>query len=201
MSKRKDKEIWSENIFGDISEEESNKYDNFHSRELIIIMCSIFDAALEEMISLRLLNDEKKIIDEFFDSECNSFSFKIKLAYLLGLIRLQEYETINIIRKMRNEFAHKVNVTFNSKTIQKLMIDLFKTSKSYNDLKLHGLEDQIILEEKALLSNYNNYFHAESMLRIILVDYQFCFFTRMKTIRKFEKCVSHYKVSELDPNE
>ena len=51
-----------------------------------------------------------------FNAPIGTFSARIKATYSLGLIQQNEYEELNIIRKVRNEFAHswkKVSFTDN----------------------------------------------------------------------------------------
>jgi DNA-binding MltR family transcriptional regulator len=41
-----------------------------------------------------------------FNAPLGTFSARTKAAYVMGLIERKEYEEINIIRKIRNEFGH-----------------------------------------------------------------------------------------------
>lgn len=66
-----------------------------------IIICSFVN---KSSIADDLVGTEKKI-----DRPLSSFSSRIKLAYCLGLINKQVYDDLEIIRRIRNRFAHKLH--------------------------------------------------------------------------------------------
>ncbi len=74
-------------------------------RGAAIIGASLLDKRLEKAIRVHLLDN--KVTDELFKSQVlGSFSAKIDLAYSLGLYGKKSYDDLNLIRRIRNEFAH-----------------------------------------------------------------------------------------------
>ncbi len=77
-------------------------------RSAAINGCAIVDSALVKAISSRFVED-----DDFFESlfysqtaPLQSFSSRIKIGYAIGLYGPQFRNTLNIIRNVRNAFAH-----------------------------------------------------------------------------------------------
>jgi hypothetical protein len=86
-----------------------------HGRELVIVVCSVLDIALAELLSLRLVDDTN--VQESFlgtnlagDAPCASFVARIKLAYLVGLLRNVEKNAYLELARLRNVMAHRVRV-------------------------------------------------------------------------------------------
>jgi mannitol operon repressor len=53
-----------------------------------------------------------------------TFSGKIAAAHALNLISDQEFRELNIIRRVRNEFAHEINVSFERQTVKSRVQEL-----------------------------------------------------------------------------
>lgn len=72
-----------------------------------LIGAAFIDNVLESMFRAYFA-DDRKIVDELLNSNdlIGNLAVKGKLAYCLGLIGKENYEDINVIRKIRNEFAH-----------------------------------------------------------------------------------------------
>jgi mannitol operon repressor len=83
-------------------------------RAAVIVGASFLDAHLRKLIANFLIADKKEI-DEFLGSDGNAerplstFSARIRGAYCLGLISKDEYHDLNIVRKIRNKFAHRLH--------------------------------------------------------------------------------------------
>lgn len=62
---------------------------------------------------------EKYIIGNSLTTAIDTFSKKIRLAYGLGLLREEEYNDLEIIRDIRNDFAHKLHgLSFETQSIK-----------------------------------------------------------------------------------
>lgn len=92
-------------------------FENFQNespRAAIIMGAAFLDAQLRELIA-NFLIDEKNVVEELLGNDdkgerpLSSFSSRTKTAYCLGLISRDEYEDLNIIRKIRNRFAHRLH--------------------------------------------------------------------------------------------
>ncbi|MFC1508628.1 MltR family transcriptional regulator [Candidatus Omnitrophota bacterium] len=118
-------------------------------RAAVILSSAFLDSLLRDLICSFMIDNSKKV-DELLGSEKNpytplsTFSSRIKTAYCLGLISKNEYDDLNIIRKIRNKFAHVMHgYTFEereiiswctrfklqkySKVIIRILINLIKT--------------------------------------------------------------------------
>ncbi len=55
-----------------------------------------------------------------------TFSGKIAAAHALNLISDQEFKELNIIRRIRNDFAHEANVSFESQSVKSRVRELWQ---------------------------------------------------------------------------
>lgn len=124
-------------------------------RVTALIGASVLEKRIESLL-LRFIIPDGKIIDEIFNplGPLNSFSSKIKMAYVIGLISKKDYNNLIKIKNIRNQFAHELfNCNFNEDKIQKLIMSLSHPPpeiKESNDPKMifcrtvHFLEYVII---------------------------------------------------------
>jgi len=73
------------------------------------------------------LRQDKPILDEMFNSygPLSSFSTKIKLAYLIGVISEETASDLDYIRKIRNKFAHRTEIdSFSSPPVKDWAMNL-----------------------------------------------------------------------------
>lgn len=83
-------------------------------RAAVIIAGAFLDAQLRNLLSKYFI-DDSKIVNELLGTENNadcplsSFSSRIKAAYCLGLLSKGLYDDLNMIKKIRNKFAHKMH--------------------------------------------------------------------------------------------
>ena len=91
-----------------IVEEEINVKSD---RALVITIASILDTQLEKLLKEFMIQDNK-IDENIFNQNAplSNFSSKISMCYYLGLISKYEYNTLNIIRKIRNKLAHEIEI-------------------------------------------------------------------------------------------
>lgn len=77
-------------------------------RGCALIIASNLDNRLSELINSFFINIGEKQKKEIFDGNgcLSSFSSKINICHALGLIPKNEFDDLNIIRKIRNDFAH-----------------------------------------------------------------------------------------------
>ena len=89
------------------------------ARGMVLVMASLIDIRLETL--LRSILDDcqatKKLFDEA-NAPLSSFNSKINLTRSLRLIREDEFRNLNIVRKIRNDFAHKVNCSFEDRAVR-----------------------------------------------------------------------------------
>ena len=106
----------------------------------VIICSSVIDLILKELIEKRLVNDSKGRTEELFDDSngpFNTFSNKIKYCYYSGIISKEIRDELNIIRKIRNKFAHSIlSLTFSDEDTKQLInsMSLFRNTNPPEDL-------------------------------------------------------------------
>jgi DNA-binding MltR family transcriptional regulator len=91
-------------------------------RATAILLGAELDDILQQILSKRLLPPKSKsarLLEQ--DSPMGSFSARIELAYRLGLINPLVHGELHLIRKIRNEFAHKkAGFSFKTQAISQL---------------------------------------------------------------------------------
>lgn len=104
-----DNGIW--NIDGENEDFLIENLNNDSDRAVALIAATILENRLERIILDRFI-DDKKIVKKIteFQGLMGSFSAKIDLSYMLGIYSKPAYNEMNIIRRIRNEFAHDLSV-------------------------------------------------------------------------------------------
>jgi len=95
-------------------------------RGAVLISGAILEERLSDILHAFLLDHRTSV--ELLDGSnapLGTFSSKINACYSLGLIQKNEFEELNTIRKIRNEFAHKWdNLDFATSKIKDLTMNL-----------------------------------------------------------------------------
>ncbi len=81
-------------------------------RGCVIFSASLLDDDLETLLRAHCLKDAnvaKKVVDPLFHvyAPFSTFSAKIQVSYAMGLIDKGLYTTLDLIRRIRNDFAHE----------------------------------------------------------------------------------------------
>lgn len=87
-------------------------------RGKVLISTGFMEQVLKEILSAFLI--ENKVAEELFEggnAPLGTFSARAKLAFTLGLISEKEFQDLDLIRKIRNEFAHNVKASFDDPAI------------------------------------------------------------------------------------
>src|SRR5262245_34620919 len=87
-------------------------------RALGIIAATLVEIHLTELlkrsqISEKTTSSRATVKQTMFNSECplGSFSAKIRLAYLMGMISEEAYKNLVTMKEIRNRFAHRLNIS------------------------------------------------------------------------------------------
>lgn len=91
--------------FLDVSNNESD-------RGKVLVAAAQIDGMLEDIVRAFLIDGKQS--DALFygpNAPCSSMFNKANIARALGLISANEFEDIDIVRRIRNEFAHSVHRT------------------------------------------------------------------------------------------
>lgn len=87
-------------------------------RGKVLISTGFMEQVLKEILCAFLM--ENKVAEELFEggnAPLGTFSARTKLAFTLGLISEKEFQDLDLIRKIRNEFAHNVKASFDDPAI------------------------------------------------------------------------------------
>ena len=106
--------------------------DKDSDRAVVIVATAMVDDALKEILKRKLLpaKDKEYCIVSSPSSPLGSFSSRINACFQLGSISSNMHRDLHILRKLRNEFAHKpFDLNFNSASVKSRVIELDKISK------------------------------------------------------------------------
>lgn len=79
-----------------------------HDDRSLILTISAFAEDTLELLLLNYLREPKqaKELVSGFNAPLGTFSARIKAAFVLGLMQEDDYKTLELLRKIRNKFAH-----------------------------------------------------------------------------------------------
>jgi hypothetical protein len=107
-------------------------------RGAVILTASRLDYILGEMLQRFLVpSKHSQTLFKGESAPLSSFSARIKMAYALGLISEPEYKNCDIIRKIRNDFAHKFELrfSFEDRRVKDLCGNFIALAPSSNEFK------------------------------------------------------------------
>ena len=103
---------------------------------IAIVSAAYIDDCLKNLFSLHIDKSSRKIFDEIFDfnGPLGTLSSRINLAFGLSFISKETHQSLNSIRKIRNEFAHSpYGVSFNTEEIKNNIIGIDVNHKRFID--------------------------------------------------------------------
>ncbi len=108
------------------SEELYDKLSEESDRGLVLQTASLMDFLFNRLFNKFLILDKehKRIFEKGSFGPLDSLSKKIMLAYSLGFIDKKHYDSLNYIRRIRNEFAHHFFKDFSDDKIADLCSNL-----------------------------------------------------------------------------
>jgi len=90
-----------------------NEFQKESDRGASILAASMLDQKLKTILEDFLIECKAtKLLLEGFNAPIGTFSSRQHLAFSIGLISEYEYNDCEIVRKIRNEFAHKFELEF-----------------------------------------------------------------------------------------
>jgi len=89
----------------DVISENIAAYRGMNDRASVIVGVSTLEVVLEKLISALVLQDNSATLFES-GGPCSTLSNKVSIAFSLGLIHRDERSDLNVLRWIRNKFAH-----------------------------------------------------------------------------------------------
>lgn len=117
--------------------EYSKQFDHESERGTVIVSAALMDEALEYLIKAKLVPSPEKEDDLFVGAYAplGNFSAKIDFSYRLGLVALSTRNSLHLIRRLRNDFAHSsLNLSFESDKVKSRVRELFKLNSYLLDV-------------------------------------------------------------------
>jgi len=122
MSDEEIREMVAE-AFGDKFQKESDEIRKELSSESprasVLVGAAWIDEYLFDYIETALPDDEK--LKQVFLSPLRYFGHRIKVAHKLGIIGDNERATLDVIKDIRNKFAHRTSVSFEDEDVVQLI--------------------------------------------------------------------------------
>ena len=135
-------------------------------RGAVLISLSMLDDQLRQIIHAFLLDQPRtKPLLEGFNAPLGTLSARALAAVSLGLISEDEYADLDLLRKVRNEFAHNVHVSFEDQRVRDLCKRLMHAAHDYGDVVV-GSRGQFTSAAVALISNLTNRPHYVGLERL-----------------------------------
>jgi len=106
-----------------------------------------------------------------FNAPLGSFASRIAAAFGLGLLSQQEHRECELIRKVRNEFAHQIKVSFKTDKVVSLCAQLQFSATDYGDVHV-DTRGQFTTAAVALILNLTNRPHYVGQRRLRAVNWQ-----------------------------
>jgi hypothetical protein len=122
----------------------------------VMISASVLDDLLRKTVEAFLVvgGSAEKLLTGF-NAPLGSFSSRIEAAHALGLISDEEFHDANVIRKIRNEFAHTLTTSFEDQNITDQCVTLYFSAKDYGD-DVVGARGQFSTAATGLILNLTN---------------------------------------------
>lgn len=118
-------------------------------RGSVIVAAAVLEDQLEELLKNRLVQNSDQS-DPLFDganSAIGTFSAKIELAYRIGAISQKVRQSVNILRRLRNDFAHFADeINFESNSVKDRTRNLLTLNRELVELIWSGVREDIYKE-------------------------------------------------------
>ena len=135
-------------------------------RGTALAAAAMLDEQLARIIESFLIpNKGSKSLIDGFNAPLGTFSARIASSFALGLLSEVEYKECELIRKVRNEFAHQIKVSFKSQKIASLCALLQLSAKSYGDVHV-DTRGRFTTAAIALILNLTNRPHYVEQKRL-----------------------------------
>lgn len=132
------REVWLSDVFpgrGNLWTE----YSSLKGRELPIVLAAVFDAALAQLLTMRLVDDEEqvgRVLGFEHGAEAaplGTMGARITMAYLLGIVNKDVADLLRRFAAVRNIFAHRVGASYLDADVQKELRKLYDRMRTVSN--------------------------------------------------------------------
>jgi mannitol operon repressor len=125
-------------------------------RGAALAAAAFLDNLLERVLGAFLIpNDSGFNLTKGFNAPLGTLAARIAACHAMGLISEDEYKECELIRKVRNEFAHKVKMSFDDHRVKGLCSSLKMSAKPYGDVTV-SIRGRFTTAAVALILNLTN---------------------------------------------
>lgn len=153
----------------------SDFLDDFNKeteRGAALAAAAMLDDQLGKVIEAFLIpNKGSHALLSGFNAPLGSFSARIAAAFGLGLISEAEYRECELIRKVRNEFAHQIKVSFATEKVVSLCAQLQMGVKPYAGVEV-STRGQFTTAVVSVILNLTNRPHYVGQKRLQAVEWK-----------------------------
>ena len=106
-------------------------------RGTVLISCGFLEQQLTEILLAFMVADAA--VGEFIEggnAPLGTLSSRISAAYFLGLVTKDEYHDLTLMRRIRNDFAHEVETTFDTPSVVDRCKLLLHKAEDFGDVKV-----------------------------------------------------------------
>jgi len=138
----------------------------------VLVAASFIEGLLYRILDSFMLDGKAKLqVLDGFNAPAGTFSAKIALAVALGLISERERRECELVRKIRNKFAHNVHPTFDDEVIKALCNELTFRAMPYDGVDVNA-KGSFTTAAVGLILNLTNRPHYVGLERIRRIDWQ-----------------------------
>jgi hypothetical protein len=139
-----------------------DEFNKETARGTALAAAAFLDDLLEGVIAAFLISNRSS--DELrkgFNAPLGTLSARVAACHAMGLISEQEFQECELVRKIRNEFAHKLKMSFKDDRVRGLCSSLTMSAKSYPGVNV-DTRGQFTTAAVALILNLTNRAHYVS---------------------------------------
>jgi mannitol operon repressor len=142
-------------------------------RGAVLVHASMLDELLKRSIEARLVDHaEVEKLTEGFNAPIGTLSSRALLAFATGVISEAEFREAGLIRKIRNDFAHSIEMSFSDeKVISRCNLLTYAIQDTVE--KRNSPRDKFISASASLLLNLVNRAHYVEQRRLIYSGWKY----------------------------
>jgi hypothetical protein len=142
-------------------------------RGRVMVATAMLDDLLGQAIAARLIDcpEAGKLLDGF-NAPLGSLSTRIVASLALGVISRREHDDLQVIRRIRNDFAHRTGISFDDGSVKDRCALLSFAAKDYDEVKVDAM-GRFTTAAVALILNLTNRPHYVARRRVAYEEWAY----------------------------